>query len=82
LVVAVNALLALRTGLVQGETWLVVVGAVLFATAAAIGAAGALRRRELGAGSFSPAPWLMASVAAATIASAAAGVATVIAGAP
>lgn len=82
LVVAVNALLALRTGLVQGEPWLVVVGAVLFGTAGAVGAAGALRRRQLDAGSFSPAPWLMAAVAIATVASAAAGVATVAVGSP
>ncbi|MGX5697210.1 DUF202 domain-containing protein [Agromyces soli] len=82
LVVAVNALLALRTGLVQGEPWLVVVGAVLFATAGAVGAAGSVRRRELDAGSFAPAPWLMAAVAVATVASAAAGVATIAVGAP
>jgi ABC-type branched-subunit amino acid transport system permease subunit len=82
LVVAVNALLALRTGLVQGEPWLVVVGAVLFATAGAVAAAGVLRRRELDAGSFAPAPWLMGAVAVATVASAAVGVATVVVGTP
>lgn len=81
LVVAVNALLALRSGLVHGEPWLVAAGAVLFAAAGAVGLAGSVRKRELDAGRFAPAPWLVAAVAAATIASAGAGIASVFAGA-
>lgn len=80
LVVAVNALLALRSGLVHGEPWLVATGAVLFAAAGAVGIVGSVRRRELDAGRFAPAPWLIAAVAIATIASAAAGIASVFAG--
>ncbi|MFK4729984.1 DUF202 domain-containing protein [Agromyces mediolanus] len=80
LVVAVNALLALRTGLVEGEPWLVVTGAVLFFAAGAVGAVGGVRRRELSEGRYAPAPWLMLAVAAATLAAAAAGIASVFAG--
>ncbi|GLU90763.1 DUF202 domain-containing protein [Agromyces sp. NBRC 114283] len=80
LVVAVNALLALRTGLVAGEPWLIVTGTVLFFAAGAVGAVGGIRRRELSEGRYTPAPWLILAVSVATLAAAAAGIASVFAG--
>lgn len=78
LVVAVNALLALRTGLLHGEPWLVAAGIVLVTAAAAVASVGAVRRRQLEAGAYAPHPLLILAVAAATVAAAAAGIASVL----
>lgn len=77
LVVAVNALLALRTGLVQGEPWLVAVGLVLIGAGGAVAAIGAVRSRQLEAGSFTPPAVLVGVVTAVTVAAAAAGIASI-----
>jgi hypothetical protein len=46
LAVAVNALLSVRAGFVDGEPWLVAVGVVLFAASGAVAAIGTVRRRR------------------------------------
>ncbi|WP_022890000.1 DUF202 domain-containing protein [Agromyces italicus] len=81
LVVAVNALLALRTGFVEGEPWLVVAGLVLVVAGGAVAAIGSIRSRQLEAGSFAPPVALIGVVTAVTLAAAAAGIGSVVGGA-
>ncbi|UOQ88518.1 DUF202 domain-containing protein [Agromyces endophyticus] len=78
LVVAVNALLALRTGFVEGEDWLVVTGVVLIGAAAAVAGAGAVRRRQLDEGRYVPPVALVIAVSAVTVVAAAAGIASIL----
>ncbi|MRG60884.1 DUF202 domain-containing protein [Agromyces sp. CFH 90414] len=80
LVIAVNALLALRSGLIHGEPWLVGVGVALFAAGAAVVAIGTVRRRQLSGDTLdiTPPPGAIAGVAAATVLAAMAGVASIL----
>lgn len=78
LLVAVNALLALRTGFVEGEDWLVVTGVVLVGAAAAVAAVGTVRRRHLESGRFAPPAWLIVAISAVTGAAAVAGIASIL----
>jgi uncharacterized membrane protein YidH (DUF202 family) len=78
LIVAVNALLALRTGFVEGEDWLVVAGVVLVGAAAAVAAVGTVRRRQLDAGQFAPPASLIVAIAAVTVVAAAAGIGSIL----
>ena len=79
LALAVNALLSLRAGLVADEPWLVVVGAVLFATSGAAVAIGAVRRRQLRGERLviTPPRGALVGVAVATVVASVGGVASV-----
>ena len=82
LAIAVNALLSLRAGLIEGEPMLVAVGILLFAASGAVVAVGTVRRRQL-AGELlviaAPRGALL-GVAAATLVASAGGVGSVLVG--
>ena len=79
LALAVNALLSMRAGFVAGEPWLVVVGAVLFATSGAAVAIGTVRRRQLRGDRLviTPPRGALIGVAVATVVASLGGVASV-----
>ncbi|HZW41749.1 MAG TPA: DUF202 domain-containing protein [Agromyces sp.] len=78
LALAVNALLSMRAGFVAGEPWLVVVGAVLFATSGSAVAIGTVRRRQLRGDRLviTPPRGALVGVAVATVAASVGGVAS------
>lgn len=80
LAIAVNALLALREGLIRAEPWLVAVGILLFAASGAAVAIGTVRRRQLSGERLviTPPPGALLGVAAATLVASAGGVASVL----
>ncbi|WP_127794002.1 DUF202 domain-containing protein [Agromyces sp. LHK192] len=83
LVIAVNALLAFRSGLIDGEPWLLVVGIALFLAGGAVVAVGTVRRRQLSGDTLhiTPPRGALELVAAATVLAALAGIGSVTIGA-
>jgi hypothetical protein len=82
LAIAVNALLALRAGLVAGEPALVAVGVLLFAASGAAVAVGTVRRRQLSGDHLviTPPAGALVGTAAATLLASAGGLASVFTG--
>ena len=80
LAIAVNALLALRAGLVAGEPTLLAVGVLLFAAAGAAVVVGAVRRRQLMGEmlTITPPRGVLVGVATITLVASAAGVASIL----
>jgi Domain of unknown function (DUF202) len=81
LTLAVNALLALRAGLIAGEPMLVAVGVVLFGTAGAAVVLAAVRRRQLSGEvlTITPPRGALAGLTAATLLACIAGIVSVMA---
>jgi uncharacterized membrane protein YidH (DUF202 family) len=79
LALAVNALLAVRAGLVAGEPLLVVVGVVLFGTAGAAIVVATVRRRQLSGDvlTITPPPGALTGITAATLLACVAGIVSV-----
>ncbi len=82
LAIAVNALLAVRAGFVEGEPSLVVVGVLLFAASGAAVAIGTVRRRQLAGDRLviDPPRGALLGVAATTFVASIAGVASILVG--
>jgi uncharacterized membrane protein YidH (DUF202 family) len=80
LAIAVNALLALRAGLVAGEPTLLAVGVLLFAAAGAAVVVGAVRRRQLMGEllTITPPRGVLVGVALITLVASASGVASIL----
>lgn len=79
LALSVNALLALRAGLIAGEPLLVIVGVVLFGTAGGAIVVASVRRRQLSGDelTIAPPPGALTGITAATLLACVAGIVSV-----